>query len=273
MSVCFDATLCFVWQKVMLYMTSLLQPVDRPIALSGRVYEMLRNNIRSGRILPGQPLQEVPLAAQLGVSRTPVREALARLANEGLVVSDGRSNVVPSLTLADIDDIYEIRSLIEPEALRQVARQAINPVVRAPIMEALEASVAAHKAGDNTAFMEANERFRMAWLSLVPNSRLVRAAELYADHVHHLRALTLDKSKVRTVVLKGLKRIATALAAGDGETAASTMRDHLAEARHAYIAAVGLDRRPSAENSGNITLKRSGTPTRSDSTHLIESRT
>lgn len=225
-------------------MTSLLQPVERPIALSGRVYEMLRNNIRNGKILPGQPLQEVPLAAQLGVSRTPVREALARLANEGLVVSDGRSNAVPSLTLADIDDIYEIRSLIEPEALRQVARQAINPVVRAPIMEALEASVAAHKAGDNTAFMEANERFRMAWLSLVPNSRLVRAAELYADHVHHLRTLTLDKSKVRTVVLKGLQRIATALAAGDGDTAASTMRDHLAEARNAYIAAVGLDRRP-----------------------------
>lgn len=234
-------------------MISLLQPVERPIALSSRVYEMLRNNIRNGKILPGQPLQEVPLAAQLGVSRTPVREALTRLANEGLVVSDGRSYAVPSLTLADIDDIYEIRSLIEPEALRQVARQAIDPAARAPIMEALEASIAAHKAGDNSAFMEANERFRMAWLALVPNSRLVRAAELYADHVHHLRSLTLDKPKVRTVVLKGLKRIAAALDVGDGDAAASAMRDHLTEARNAFIAAVGLNRQAgdSTENAGN----------------------
>ncbi|HJW55600.1 MAG TPA: GntR family transcriptional regulator [Burkholderiaceae bacterium] len=229
-------------------MISLLQPVARPIALSGRVYETLRANIRNGKMLPGQPLQEVSLAAQLGVSRTPVREALARLANEGLVVSDGRSFAVPSLTLSDIDDIYEIRSLIEPEALRQVARQSIDPAARAPIMAALDASIAAHKAGDNTAFMEANEYFRTAWLALVPNSRLVRAAELYADHVHHLRSVTLDKAKVRTVVLKGLKRIAAALAAGDGDAAAAAMRDHLAEARNAFIAAVGLDRQTDDNN-------------------------
>lgn len=223
-------------------MIPLLQPVERPVALSGRVYETLRANIRNGKILPGQPLQEVPLSAQLGVSRTPVREALGRLANEGLVVSDGRSYMVPSLALADIDDIYEIRCLIEPEALRQVARYTLDPTVRAPISEALDASIAAHKAGDNTAFMEANERFRMAWLALVPNSRMVRAAELYADHVHHLRALTLDKSAVRTVVLKGLKRIAAALAEGDGDAAAAAMRDHLTEARNAFIAAIGLNR-------------------------------
>lgn len=222
-------------------MVSLLQPVARPVALSGIVYATLRSNIRSGKIAPEQPLQEVQLAAQLGVSRTPVREALARLANEGLVVSDGRSFTVPSITLTDIDDIYEIRSLIEPEALRQTAAQTIDPLVYAPIMEALEASMAAHKGGDNHAFMEANERFRKAWLALVPNYRLARIVELYADHVHHLRALTLDEAKVRTVVLKGLTRIATALAAGDGDAAASAMRDHLAQARIAFISALGLD--------------------------------
>jgi DNA-binding GntR family transcriptional regulator len=235
-------------------MAPFLQPVERPVALGDRVYQTLRSHIRNGKITSGQTLQEVSLAAQLGVSRTPVREALARLANEGLVSSDGRSYAVPSLSLAEIDDIYEMRSLIEPEALRHVAKQTIDPVLRAPIREALEASMAAHKAGDHSAFMDANERFRMAWLALVPNSRLVRAAELYADHVHHLRALTLDKAKVRTVVLSGLKRIAAALAAGDGDAAASAMRDHLAQARNAYIAAVGLDQvthGTTDDNAGN----------------------
>lgn len=220
---------------------SSLKPVERPRALGDQVYQTLRANVRNGRMLPGQMLQEVQLAEQLGVSRTPVREALTRLASDGLVKVDGRSFVVPSLSLADVDDIYEVRLLIEPEALRRVAVQTANATVRAPIMTALETSMAAHKAGDNEAFMAANAHFRQAWLSLVPNPRLVHAVELYADHVQHLRTLTLDNAKVRYLVLKGLKRIAKALTAGDGDAAALAMRDHLDEARRAFIAAVGLD--------------------------------
>lgn len=223
-------------------MVSSLKPVERPRALSDQVYQTLRANVRNGKILPGQALQEVHLAAQLGVSRTPVREALTRLASDGLVSADGRSFMVPSLTIADVDDIYEVRSLLEPEALRRVAVQTANPVVRAPIMAALEASIAAHKAGDNEAFMAANARFRAAWLALVSNPRLVHAVELYADHVQHLRSLTLGSAKVRNVVLSGLKRIAKALVAGDGDAAARAMQDHLTEAKHAFIVATGLDR-------------------------------
>jgi len=220
---------------------SSLKPVERPRALGDQVYQTLRANVRNGKILPGQMLQEVQLAEQLGVSRTPVREALTRLASDGLVTTDGRSFVVPSLSLADVDDIYEVRLLIEPEALRRVAVQTANAIVRAPIMAALEASVAAHKAADNDVFIETNARFRQAWLSLVPNPRLVHAVELYADHVQHLRTLTLGSDKVRNVVLNGLKRIAKALVAGDGDAAAQAMRNHLLEAKHSFIAAVGLD--------------------------------
>jgi DNA-binding GntR family transcriptional regulator len=221
-----------------------LKRVERPVALGGRVYQALRSGIREGKIPPGRPLQEVQLAAQLGVSRTPVREALARLANEGLVASDGRSFTVPSLALSDIEDIYELRLLIEPAALRHVARRASDPAVRAPITEALAASIAAHRAGDAEAFMEANARFRTGWLSFVPNWRLVYVVQLYADHVHNVRALTLGDARVRTVVLRGLKRIAAALAAGDGEAAAAAMRDHLTEAKVAFIEAIGLRRDP-----------------------------
>ena len=129
-------------------------------------------------------------------------------------------------------------------------RTALALTAAATLVAACGDSSKNAKAGDNTAFMEANEQFRSAWLALVPNPRLVRVAELYADHVHHLRAQTLDKAKVRTVVLKGLKRIAAALAAGDGDATAAAMREHLAEARNAYIAAVGLDRQ-AADEDGN----------------------
>lgn len=223
-------------------LVSSLKPLERPLALGEQVYHTLRSHLRSGLIVAGQPLQEVQLAEKLGVSRTPVREALTRLASEGLLVSDGRSFVVPALSLEDVDDIYEVRFLIEPAALRRIAELAADPAVRAPIDEALADAVAAHKAGNADAFREANARLRAAWLALVPNRRLVKVVEQYADHIQHIRALTLGSAKVRTIVLKGLKRITAALAAGDGEAAAAAMHDHLTEAKRAFIAAVGLER-------------------------------
>ncbi|MCZ7655649.1 MAG: FCD domain-containing protein [Rhodocyclaceae bacterium] len=124
-----------------------------------------------------------------------MREALTRLASEGLLASDGRSFVVPSLTLSDVDDIYEVRFLIEPAALRRVAELTTDPGVRAPIEEALAAAEAAFRAGDADAFREANIRFRNAWKDLVPNRRLVRAIEQYADHMMRIRALTLGDAE------------------------------------------------------------------------------
>jgi DNA-binding GntR family transcriptional regulator len=217
-----------------------LKPVERPLALGEQVYHALRALLRSGQIGVGQPLQEVQLAEKLGVSRTPVREAMTRLASEGLLVSDGRSFVVPTLALRDVDDIYEVRFLIEPAALRSIAAFTSDRAVRAPIDLALAAAVAAQKAGDADGFREAHRRFREAWLALVPNRRLVRAVEQYADHLQHIRALTLGNAQVRAIVLKGHKRIAAALAAGDGEAAAAAMHANLTEARRAFIVATGL---------------------------------
>ncbi len=219
-----------------------LEPVDRPVALGEQVYHTLRTHLRNGAIVAGQPLQEVPLAKQLGVSRTPVREALTRLASEGLLVSGGRSFVVPSLTLEDVDDIYEVRFLIEPAAIARVAECSADPELRAPIEEALAAAFAAHRAGDTESFRETNVRFRSAWLALVPNPRLVKVIEQYADHMQRIRALTLDDAAIRAIVLRGLERVTVALRRGDSPGAAAAMREHLAQARHAFIVAIGLDR-------------------------------
>jgi len=220
---------------------SSIKPLQRPLALGDQVYQTLRAHLRDGTIVSGQPLQEVQLAEKLGVSRTPVREALTRLASEGLLASDGRSFIVPALTLKDVEDIYEVRFLLEPAAVRRVAELTTEATVRAPLDEALADAIAAYKAEDADAFREANIRFRNTWKDLVPNRRLVKAIEQYADHMMRIRALTLGDPKIRNIVLKGLKRIAEALAAGDGEAAAEAMRDHLGEAKRCFIAATGLD--------------------------------
>jgi len=220
----------------------LLHPVKRPAALGDLVYASLQQYLRSGAVAPGQPLQELHVAEMLGVSRTPVREAMMRLSSQGLLDADGRSFSVPALTLADVDHIYEVRFLIEPEALRAVAAAAADRSVRAPMDRALAAAVAAHRVDDADAFREAAAAFRVAWLALVPNPRLVRVVEQYSDHMQHIRAMTLGDPEVRGIVLKGLKQIALALAKGDGDAAAAAMHENLRQAKKAFIRASGLDK-------------------------------
>jgi len=222
-------------------MVTRLRALQRPEPLGERVYATLRAHLRAGRVRAGQPLQEGALATQLGVSRTPVREALTRLASEGLVVADGRSFALPSLSVGDIEDIYALRFLLEPEALRLVAVSRPDRRALAPLHAALEDMADADQAADGAAFMDANYRFRDAWTALVPNTRLVRAIQLYADHVRYLRAFTLDTAAVRVVVLDGLRQLAAALAGGDGEAAARAMRTHLGNAKRILLDMTGPD--------------------------------
>lgn len=218
-----------------------LAPVGRPVALGDQVYNALRTLLRSGGLAAGQPLQEVALASQLGVSRTPVREALARLASEGLLAVDGRSFTVPALTRTDVEDIYELRCLIEPAAMRLVAPLAADAAARTALDAALADAARAHRRGDSDAFRAAHIAHRAAWLALVPNQRMVRMIELYADHLQHIRTLTLDDAAVRAIVLGGLERITAALAAGDADAAAQATHAHLQQARLAFLKALGFE--------------------------------
>jgi DNA-binding GntR family transcriptional regulator len=224
-------------------LTSQLTPLDRPLALSDRVYQTLRALLREGKLDAGARLREVPLAAQLGVSRTPIREALARLASEGLVAVEGRGYVSGGVGHGDVDDIYELRDLLEPAAIRQAAEVARDPKVHAPLATAVRECAAAHRAGDADAFMAGNARFRSVWLGMVRNRQLVRAIERYASHVQHLRLATLSASRVREVALAGMKRISAALAAGDASAAARAMRDQLEAARQSMLASGAAPRR------------------------------
>lgn len=219
-------------------MTGKLQTLERAEPLGERVYAALREHLRTGRIARGVPLQEAALAAQLGVSRTPVREALARLASEGLVIADGRNFAGPDLSAADIEEIYALRTLLEPEAMRLLAASLGDTRDRTQLgalRKALEDMGAAQETGEAAAFMEANYRFRTLWMERVPNRRLAHAIGLYADHTRYLRLATLYDAAVRAGVAKRLKRLLAALAAGDGDTAAQVMREHLGEARRILL--------------------------------------
>ena len=113
--------------------------------LAERVYEDLRNRIVTGQLGTGVPIRQDALAAQLGVSKIPVREALARLEQVGLLV--GRTNrgyMVPPRSTADIEDIYSLRLAVEPRAAAFAAARAdvTDQLAAQAALEALERAVA-----------------------------------------------------------------------------------------------------------------------------------
>ena len=218
-----------------------LVPIRRAASLGDRVYEQLREHLHSGRVRAGEPLREVNLAAELGVSRTPVREALGRLASEGLVDVHGRSFTAPALTGGDLQDIYELRLLLETEAAKQAARRArsADESGLGQVQDALKLAEKAIAQRNAEAFIMANRQFRAAWLALVPNRRLERAVEIYASHVRALQFLTLRDPPRQKAVLRGMKDIYRALEKRNAEEAAVAMRRYLGIARTAMQQAAG----------------------------------
>ncbi len=111
---------------------------SRNSGLGSKVFDILRNGIIEGKYNPGDSLPEIKLAAELGVSRTPIREAIRQLELEGLVVSTpNRGTIVKGISQQDIKDVYKIRMLVEGIASRR-ATENITPEELEEMREAVD---------------------------------------------------------------------------------------------------------------------------------------
>ncbi|HEY0293737.1 MAG TPA: GntR family transcriptional regulator [Bordetella sp.] len=217
-------------------MSEFLQKIERLDLLGERVYRQLRSYLWSGNVRWGEMLRESVLATRLGVSRTPVREALMRLASEGFLEARDRGFAVPALDEEDIEDIYHLRVLLETDAVRFTASVVKrSPSLLAPIRRTIDQAALAVEKGDDEMFISANLAFRAAWLSLVKNRRLVAAVELYADLVRSLQILSLGNGQRQVIVLEGMKQICASIEKGDADAAAQTMLRYLDIARLAML--------------------------------------
>ena len=93
----------------------------KPVSLADQVYEKLEYNILTGEYQPGEILSENRLAEELGVSRTPIREAMTRLIYERLISETPNGNVVRGISLSDVEDIFEVRKRLEVLATKKAA--------------------------------------------------------------------------------------------------------------------------------------------------------
>ena len=143
------------------------------VSKSGAVAELLRREIFSSRLKPGTQLRQEQIAARLGVSPTPVREAFRILESEGYVESrHHRGVVVAERNYGDLIDIYEVRLAIETIAVRRIVDRPTIAVVSALSAE-VERAARAMKRGDTARFRHANSDFHAA-LVHAPDSQVLR---------------------------------------------------------------------------------------------------
>lgn len=207
--------------------------LQRAPSLSEQIYQRLRFQLRAGAFAPGERLVESNVATQLAVSRSPVREALSRLAADGLLDLRSGGFYVALPTPQDMAEIYEMRRLLEPTAARQVAR-AMTPALADELKALSDRAHAADKAGDFAAYTEANYSFRTLWVGQVPSRRLRETILRFDDQAGYVRRMTLVRDNARAEALALLERFVAAFAAHDEDAAAAATEAFIDGAERHY---------------------------------------
>jgi DNA-binding GntR family transcriptional regulator len=200
------------------------------------VYEEIRGAIVDLRLQPGAPLREAAISTQLGVSKTPVREALGRLEQEGLVETTSfKGAVVSGYSERDLEEIYELRELLEGAAARVAATDATEET-RDALRDVIDRSRAARDAGDLTGLADLLGRFDIVVYEQVTNRRIRALIETLRAHLTRIGKLTEHiPGRVETSVEEHAV-IVDAIMRADPLAAERAMRAHIESVRADQLA-------------------------------------
>lgn len=216
-------------------------------ALHNQAYEQIRAAIRAGRFKPGETLRTRTLAKAMGVSSTPVREALARLiAQNALEVSPtSRTAIVPRFTRSLLSDLYEVRMLLEPHAAAQAARridQAQLAAVRKLAAEMDEREVGPSRRDER--FLALSEKFHFSIYAASANPILVELIDSVWLRSSAILSL-LHRAEPKDYSLRGHRaEMVAALDKHDAAVAAGAMNAMLAASRDMVFAAMETEETP-----------------------------
>ncbi|MFD6762250.1 GntR family transcriptional regulator [Streptomyces roseolus] len=202
----------------------------RPQTAQQFVLEELRGAITSGELRPGAPIRQDALAARLQVSRVPLREALKALEAEGLVVHHvHRGYFVARLSLADLEEIYRIRALLETEAVDRAL--ALRPDGFHETLAGIQREVErTSEAGDVTAMAEANRRFHLTLIEACGMPRLVRMITTLWDSTDAYRSLYYTDPAHRSQAVHEHRAVLDSILHDDRATVLRRLDDHRAHA-------------------------------------------
>lgn len=206
------------------------------VLLADRVYERLEDDIIFGRYAPGQVLTELGLAEELGVSRTPVREAMRRLTQERLI-SDGdggRGSVVLGITEEDVRDIMNIRLRLEGLASYYTA-QIITPEALEELKHIVELQNFYTEKKDTGHIKEMDDQFHVEICR--QSGRHVLADTLIPLHkrIQKYRRASIENPRRSEAIAVEHKKIYEAIAAHDADAAARLTEEHLQHAMESIM--------------------------------------
>jgi DNA-binding GntR family transcriptional regulator len=193
-----------------------------------RVYNELRRRIRELALPPGAPLRKEEIALEMGVSRAPVSEAIARLADESLVdVFPQHGSFVAPIRAQDVRESLFIRIALEVEGIRRVTQLA-DAALLARLEDNLTAQEAALEAGGLALFYDLDEALHAAIFSALEAPRALRLLDAARAPLDRPRRIGLPEAGRPEATFAEHRRLVDAIASGDPEFAGAAMRAHLA---------------------------------------------
>jgi len=206
------------------------------LCLNDRVYLYLRDQIIQNKLKPGTRIHYDDFTQKLGVSRTPLRDALNLLQQQGLVEVKPRSgSFVATPKVKDIEDIYDVRKPLECQAIRLAAKHIPLARIQELLVEAEEAEMAL-KNGNVDPFFNADRRLHDTIITYSNNSRLISIMETLSSQIKWFGVLNTTNFDRPFQANEQHKEILKALEKGDVDTAVDCMGRHIEEIKECIIA-------------------------------------
>ena len=211
---------------------------DRPLSLTDRVYAAVRDAIVANRFAEGQRLTEAGLARELGVSKTPVREALLRLEYVGLIRSGGPGGGQQVVTASKeaIISAYEVRAGLEVQVARAAAERGDAMLVAQARLHAEEAKAAVEE-HDRSGFKTGDQNFHLTLSQATQNHLLARFTRDAYDLTSALRQRDVPDAPFSLEGAENHLDVGEAVERGDADTAGSLMRQHIVTVRDRVLRA------------------------------------
>ncbi len=192
-----------------------------------RAYRALKKLILGDELPAGSHLLEQEAAERLGMSRTPVREAMIRLEKDGVVEVRPRHGMrVLPVSPDDMREIYQVLTALESAAAEAVARRGATPAEIASLRAAVADMEAALDRGDLDGWADADKRFHWLLVTLTGNQRLQQMVSQLDEQAHRARVLTLRLRPKPVNSIRDHARLVAAIARRDAESARRIHHDH-----------------------------------------------
>ena len=208
-------------------MDDIILDMDQYLPLRDVVFHALRKAILTGKLKPGERLMEIHLAKQLGVSRTPVREAIHKLELEGLATMIPRRGAqVAQISEKGLKDVLELRRALDVFCA-QIACERMTPEEEKELRETCKAFEEATRTKDTTVIAKADVAFHDVIINSTRNERLITTINNLAEQIYRYRFEYIKDKNGHQKLVEEHRRICDAIVNGDIEAATNEISAHI----------------------------------------------